>query len=287
MSISRRLSFANILVILTSITFLLPYYSYAQNEGRWYSVEVLIFKHLKASSLGDEFWPQDLTLTYPNSLQYLTKERIDNPLLKKDFTRLDRSLFSLNNHRESLRRSANYEVLFHDAWQQQMWGKDAAVSIAIQGGDTIDNDALQEHSELEGFITFHISRFLHVNTELWLSEPSIAKIQGADGVSTLPERPIGSNEASLVLTQALQRDSVPGQSLSEHLGEKLARDARRILDTTNRAIESTSQAELNTNTSQGIVALQQTRRMRSKELHYIDHPLLGMFIYFNPIPEEG
>jgi len=31
------------------------------------------------------------------------------------------------------------------------------------------------------------------------------------------------------------------------------------------------------------VALQQKRRMRSKEIHYIDHPMLGIIIKFTPL----
>jgi hypothetical protein len=31
------------------------------------------------------------------------------------------------------------------------------------------------------------------------------------------------------------------------------------------------------------VALQQKRRMRSKEIHYIDHPMLGLIIKFTPL----
>lgn len=34
------------------------------------------------------------------------------------------------------------------------------------------------------------------------------------------------------------------------------------------------------------VLLDQTRRMRSNEIHYIDHPLLGVVIKFTPITAE-
>ncbi len=34
------------------------------------------------------------------------------------------------------------------------------------------------------------------------------------------------------------------------------------------------------------VLLDQTRRMRSNETHYIDHPLLGVVIKFTPITAE-
>ncbi len=34
------------------------------------------------------------------------------------------------------------------------------------------------------------------------------------------------------------------------------------------------------------VLLDQTRRMRSGEIHYIDHPLLGVIIKFTPVSGE-
>ena len=35
-----------------------------------------------------------------------------------------------------------------------------------------------------------------------------------------------------------------------------------------------------------VILLEQTRRMRSGEVHYIDHPLLGLIIKFTPISGE-
>ena len=274
-------------------TSLLSQTAASQNEGRWYTVEVLIFKRLNASSLTDEFWPQDLSLNYPSQFQYLSEKTTDDLSLKENFRRLSRNVLRLNNHRESLRRNKNYEVLYHQAWQQQMQGKDDSPSIAIEGGKPVANSSSQSHSELEGFITFHIARFLHINTNLWLSEPSIARLQGADGVSTLPDRPLYGIQEAKDLEQALVNDRVPGQTLSERIGERLSRSTERLIQGASNdfdisqmgVADSYTNNNASSNTSNGVVALAQHRRMRSKELHYIDHPLMGMLIYINPISE--
>lgn len=261
----------------------------AQNEGRWYSVEVLIFKRLNTSSLTDEFWPQDNPLQYPAKLQYISKGATEDISLKQNFKRLSPNVFHLNNHRESLRRSKDYEVLYHQGWQQQMQGKDKSPSIAIQGGKPIGNSNAQSHSELEGYITFHIARYLHINTNLWLSEPSVAKLQGASSVSPLPDRPLYGDAEEQDLSQALKNDVVPAQPLSERIGERLARNTSRLIEGASDFNEKNNDYDnvrLDKNTSKGIVALSQHRRMRSKELHYIDHPLMGVLIYINPVPEE-
>jgi len=260
-----------------------------QNEGRWYTVEMLVFKRLNAGSLTDEFWPQDLDLQYPDKLQYLSTNTTDNTRLQQNFRRISNNVYSLNNHRESLRRDKNYEVLYHQAWQQQMQAEKNSPGIAISGGKSIDNNNAQAHSELEGFVTFYIGRYLHINTNLWLSEPSIARLQGADSVSLLPNRRLYGDAEARDLTQALKRDSVPAQSLSDRMGERLARDTNRLLEGAsdiNKSGFSEKPLQDATTTSKGIIKLAQHRRMRSKELHYIDHPLMGILIYINPIESE-
>lgn len=275
-----------ILLLLTSLfTGLLSQTTAAQNEGRWYTVEILIFKRMNSGSLTDEFWPQDLSLQYPSRLQYLSEKTTDDLSLKQNFKRLSSNVFTLNAHKESLRRDKNYEVLYHQAWQQQMQGKDSSPSIAIQGGKPIGNSNAQSHSELEGYITFHIARFLHINTNLWLSEPSIANLQGADNVSSLPDRPLYGYQESKDLEQALKNDRIPSQTLSDRIGERLSRSTNLLIEGATITTDVAENMVTDKNTSKGVVALAQHRRMRSKELHYIDHPLMGMLIYINPITE--
>jgi len=277
-----RLPFVNKLLLLWVLV-TLSSATHAQNEGRWYSVEIIVFKRLNNASLTEEFWAQDLTLRYPESLQYLSEKTTADKTLKQNFKRLSSNVFTLNNFRESLRRNENYEVLYHQAWQQQMQGKQNSPSIAIRGGKSITNSNSQSHSELEGFITFHIARFLHINTNLWLSEPKVARSQGANSVSALPERPVYGYIEERDLSQALENDTIPAQSLNERIRERIDLDTRQLLEGASQKNLS-QKLRLGKNTSKGIVKLSQKRKMRSKELHYIDHPLMGMLIYIDPIP---
>jgi hypothetical protein len=43
----------------------------AQNEGRWYSVEVLVFKRLGSEAFAQENWPTNIDLSYPSFYQQL------------------------------------------------------------------------------------------------------------------------------------------------------------------------------------------------------------------------
>jgi len=103
-------------------------------------------------------------------------------------------------------------------------------SIVISGGQSVGG-----HRELEGTIKIHIARYLHLTTDLWLTQ--------------------GSKETNLTWPSVPTR---PGSS--------------------------STKASYNL-TSYPVATLRERRRMRSKELHYIDHPLMGVLILFTPIGE--
>ena len=112
----------------------------------------------------------------------------------------------------ALRNNPDYRVLFHEAWQMPVYGKNRkrTLPIRIQGGQRINN-----RYELDGTITVSVARYLHVDTNLFLS-----KFQTVEGEPQVSQ----------------------------------------------------------------VIPMQQSRRMRSKELHYIDHPKFGILIYFTPFP---
>ena len=60
---------------------------------------------------------------------------------------------------------------------------------------------------------------------------------------------------------------------------------RKITVTTGSAENEKQSGALNYNMvpSNGLYPLNSHARMRSKELHYIDHPLVGMLIQINPV----
>jgi len=128
----------------------------AQNEGRWYQVELLIFKRLDDTKNTGEIWQRNIELHYP----YHTR-----PLP----TVLPSSSHQLGGHNYTLRKSGDYNVLFHKAWEQQMWQSSQSPALIIRGGERYGN-----HRELEGTIKIHIGRYLHVTTDLWLSNYTAA-----------------------------------------------------------------------------------------------------------------
>ncbi|ODS24639.1 hypothetical protein AB835_02610 [Candidatus Endobugula sertula] len=204
----------------------------AQNEGRWYQVEFLIFKRLTGTEQSGEIWRQDISLNYPEKYRYLS-----NTLPTKAHT--------LGGHNYALRKSGQYKVLFHKAWNQQMWGKKKSPAIIIRGGERYGI-----HRELEGSIKIHIGRYLHVSTDLWLNSFTI----DTQDTSTNNDNPAVPFQLPLLPSKSPNQNTA---GINEFFTE-------------NPQPHHT-------------VVFREKRRMRSKETHYIDHPLMGVLVRMLPI----
>ena len=240
--------------ILLGLLILSPFsYSpaYSQNEGKWYDVEVLIFKRLDVDPLATENWRNNLELSYPTQYQYLQTDTEE-----ENFQLRPKEEHQLGGYIYTLQRNESYRVLYHQAWRQQMQGKEASPSIIVRGGEELGNN---NQKELEGYIKIHIARYLHLTTDLWLT---IARDEADEEVSW-PLLPLP-----------------PGETVS----------ATTVATSNQRPVDNINLSTLPLNyefsiNNQPISLLRERRRMRSKELHYIDHPLMGLLILITPIEQ--
>ena len=158
----------------------------------------------------------------------------------------------LIDQRKKLDSSRQYKVLFHEAWNQPVPDRDNVIPIRIDAGERFGRQ-----SELQGYIGLYVERYLHLSTDLQL----IKYEKSSDPFSV-----ISDTSASLNNTQTL--NSFGGLSL-------LNADSL-----TNSSITRKSdQFYISVRSSQ----LKESRRMRSKELHYLDNPLFGVIILITPI----
>jgi Peptidoglycan-binding protein, CsiV len=272
---------------------------------RWYQIEMTVFTH-EASPLDQELWsPGKLSLGFPENLQRLGS--VSDYLQLDDWTVLSPAAFTTSTttpaissvpqvgittsnpaaltpplpgaqllsapilvgplpfapaesfrlpdlaregffalppeaHRltatnRALNQSAQYRILFHNAWRQPIPRRNAAAAIGIVGGRQYS-----EHSELEGSVIFYFNNAedrLIFNGNLWLS--SFNTQDNSTEEWNLPVIPG-------VLVGA-------GESTSEPPQEYFV---NRILQ------------------------LREVREMRELELHYLDHPALGVLVQITP-----
>ncbi len=165
-----------------------------------------------------------------------------------------------------MQRSGSYTTLFHETWVQPARSESDAIPIVVdRSGDT------KQWPRLQGSVKLHISRYLHLETNLWLNTSG----DYLPGQWRMPPPPLGP--VSLIIEE-------PEPELTAELLED-ANDTGIAFNPLADPVET----ELAPEPVYGwrhAVLLNQKRRMRSVEVHYIDHPMLGAVIKLTPLDAE-
>lgn len=252
-------------------------------KERWYQINLLVFQHLKGKTQGvdAEQWPRLAELNYPKKTTYLrdTPSHLGNPLTdtQQNYGLIDDPDSGFLQAKRKIRRSAGLRTLFYKQWRQKLGTGVTGQATAISGGKSFG-----EHQQLEGWVRVSQKRYLHLEVDLWLHEYEQSLQQ--NGIQTVDvSRPIPAQEQLLKSLfdfkldellangQALQIANA-GQSAEQVIVEKpedqplpfYIRKPQRIIT----------------------YVMNQKRRMKSKELHYLDHPLLGVLVEAIPYKPE-
>lgn len=183
-------------------------------EEPWIQVELIAYRNLDTGSAGDEGWPNDPVIGYPEALKILydpdaetqrTAETVgvqpavdpaaiaeiqqaiaaeDDFLADADaagerpYQRLPAEALQLNDAARRIQGSRHYRLLSHMGWRQPKPPREQSVSVLVTGGD-----GKADHFELEGYVTVSRSAFLHVAPTLWLNDFAPEASAGAQGES--------------------------------------------------------------------------------------------------------
>ncbi|MDC3332951.1 peptidoglycan binding protein CsiV, partial [bacterium] len=175
-------------------------------DKQWYQIELFIFANNDESEAGNEYWKQDLELSYPDRLSHLiptvtvipaTSESNSNenapasspyqPPISNEpvaLQLLEQDQLTLTDAAKRISRNPDFRPLFHHAWRQQLDDRQTGTHIVITGGDLFD-----KHYELEGTIQLAVERYLHLSTNLWFSTFINNDNLEDNYWSTLPKRP--------------------------------------------------------------------------------------------------
>ena len=248
---TRSHTFPAIMVSSRCFAFLLlllalPASLVALAETREYEVEVVIFEEARGAYVNSEQW--DVRLTPANGDAGLSTAAVAPPALPAQVRQGEPALL-----REDARRivhSSYYHALYYAAWRQPGLDKDKAFAI--------DLNALRNHitpqgqNHISGTLKVVLGRYLHFYTRLDYQRRQMA---------------------SLTALQASQ--GVPGGATRIAQGGSMEASASRD--------EASAAPEVAVIAHYPIVS---HRRMRSKELHYIDHPLVGILVQINPVKKK-
>ena len=281
--------------------------SLAQDGSRWFQIEVSIFSNESPADRLEERWQADRTLlAYPEKLRRLDQlsdlllleelklpaddspvEDVVAPVTEPDLQQIARELIlamgpeplrpapadkpfrfydlardaylnlppsasDFQQTNAALRRSPDHRLLFHGLWRQPVLPQADASPIYISGGLLYG----RQH-ELQGSITIRFNDNADrvvIDANLWLAEFRL--VPAADNDWKLPPIPAAAdNDWKLPPIPAaadIQIDAPPA-------------DESTLNYTVIRVFQ-----------------FKQSRDMRSREFHYLDHPAMGLVILVEP-----
>jgi hypothetical protein len=179
--------------------------------------------------------------------------------LPRPFVALPQSYRELGDKVAQMQRSGRYSILFHETWVQELESQETSLPIVLdRSGDS------RQWPQLQGTIKPYLSRYLQVETNLWLNTAG----EYLAGTWRMPPPPFGPR--SLIIEEEQVVDVAAAVAALPVAGAATAED----------------QEIAPVYPYRHAVLLQQTSRMRGGEAHYIDHPMLGVIIKFTPVTGE-
>ena len=259
-------------------------------EPRWMQIEVVAFRHESGENGGERFPPAP-QLAYPAPLRFLIEPGSPAFTAAVEAREFERALQAeagsaappgpavggaapvmpppdelpgvlltgpdtvLAETAARIGSAPGYRLLAHLAWREPRLTEGSKEHVLVTGGASSG-----DHRELEGSITITQGRFVHIDTSLWLNDfPTPGQSPGPDAVE-LPPIPQPVLPASpQPAAQAPTADAAISAS---------------PLEATPIAVEPVRASRS--------VALVASRRIAPGEVHYIDHPLLGLIVMMRP-----
>ena len=232
--------------------------------------ELIIFQNIKTPISNSNYWKPEIVvpmLLDASALSNTENNQITSNTLRqlsvsKDFTELSADTYQLSKYQKALAQSRHYKVLKHLRWRQPGLSKKEAISIRVNAGEVfplyINRQPDQSLAEIKQ-ITENYRQALDAIDELRLNDYQRIDGYPLDGTVKIYLGRYLHIETDLILTLPVEaKKSLPLprqqfiQESAESIFEKpLGKQSYRF---------------------------KTHRRMRSKELHHLDHPKFGLLI---------
>lgn len=242
---------------IISILFLLVANSSFAEDMRYYDVEIVVIESLSEKAKASENWPLQVNLVQPENTVQLGQPALSEwlPQDKDIDPKLSYKVLSSKNYNlaelvEKISESKTHRVIFHTAWRQPGLDKNQALPIYFKH-EVAAPPIIEEESKSTQNNTIEQDRDISI-TPKKASAPSTL-----EGILRVTLSRYLHLEAELAF-----KNKIPDVVISDNPFSVLDNEEERF------KIEK-----------QAVIHLKQKRRrIRSSELHYIDHPVLGILI---------
>lgn len=234
---------------------------------RYYDVEVIVIENLSEDSKKSEIWPLQANLSPPEKTVQLGQPVLSKWLpqdknidLHSSYVELAASTYQLTKEVEKLSNSKSQRVIFHAAWRQPGLDKHAALPVYFKREISVKPSKIKRTNDLV--------------TE---AEQTSPLENDDDKYEPRPKILEGLLRVTLARYLHLETELTYREKLPEVVNSD---NPFSVLDFENER----SKVE-----KQGVIHIKQKRRrIRSNELHYLDHPALGILVRITQYekPEE-
>ena len=276
--------------VLTVMLALFAFYGIPVQAARDYNIELVIFKYSGVDQYNAEHWPDHWRI--PDTLKSVDLKKIPAEY-RSSIMRTGSNALTLNNVVKTLDESSRYQVLTHLGWRQPGLNKDDAINIKIQAGQVyrritpLPEPLIVENTENQETMPATGSLFITTGDH----EPGLPAEPGkpvpieyeavTDTTGTSVENPVYELSGNFMVVISRFIHVYADLLLMEPVTLKLEETAPLADAYTNTDSETLvetpkyhliyTQPDLSFTTLQGF-NIREHRRMRSDELHFIDHP---------------
>lgn len=235
---------------------------------KYYDVEIIVFKNESLIPVGSETnLPTPSATPTPETLDLSDPLSIEQAL-QRGFTPLTLDELQLKDTVDRIVRSSRYSLLTHTGWRQPGLDENNSIPVWIKGGRTYGRG----YSSID-------------QVTMPMAQPKI--MAGTNNPAITKPAAVPAPAASPVLYELEGMITV---TLSRYLHTRADLVLRKPGDTQMRIqqpVDNPDQLALTEmETSEGELlfnyGLKEQRRMRSRKLHYLDHPYFGMLVLITP-----
>ncbi|MFT6925578.1 MAG: hypothetical protein ACJAZP_001162 [Psychromonas sp.] len=238
-------------------------FSFSANAAeRWFEVEVLLFQRdISFEKTGERLSDDFLTLDTANSTEILKVNAAGqtNPVVigaqqfvqnANNFILLDSSHLQLSAQRKSLAAHAGFKPILHMAWRMPVKSNNSAKPIHLFGGENLEAGPQSENKwAVDGNFKIYLDHYLYIDSQFIIRQKTV-------------QEKIKPQIAPVQNSNILESEN--GVEIID-----LNRDANRVENNQEIVIKE--------------ALFDQRRRLRSEEIHYLDHPLMGVIVQIRKI----
>ena len=146
--------------------------AFAEQQKNWYSVEYIVFENKPLGNQSLEPWAK-AAFTMPNNARAL-----NNLSPAQEFSHLRVNQQQLHGVLARLKSLSSYQPLAHGGWIQSLAENSQSQPIPVT--------ALAKNQQLEGIISFHRGKYLHLDFDLQLSDTPTLSAYDSNATSSAP-----------------------------------------------------------------------------------------------------